>query len=300
MNTTEHTGRLASVTDAAAPGAIRARGLRFRYPGASQPAVDGIDLHVAPGEILALLGPSGAGKSTTQHLLTGRLRGGTGHAELLGRDLAAWRQADYARIGISFEEPAVYTALTAREQLTWFAGLVGRPVRDVDELLDALGLADAADIRAGAYSKGMRVRLDLARALQHGPEVLFCDEPTSGLDPVSARRVRALIRAEADRGAAVLLTTHDMVTAEILADRVALVVDGRVAAMDSPRALKLRDHRPQVRVERRIDGRTSAETLALDDPRLPSLLRSGAVETLHTTEPTLEDVFVELTGRRLR
>lgn len=306
MPTTDHTrrttgqGEPTTAPTASGAAAIRARDLHFRYPGATRDAVDGVDLHVGPGEIVALLGPSGAGKSTTQHLLTGRLRGSRGTAELLGRDVGQWRQADYARVGISFEEPAVYTSLTAREQLTWFAGLVGRPVRPVDELLAALGLDDAADVRAGAYSKGMRVRLDLARALQHRPDVLFCDEPTSGLDPVSARRVRDLIRAEAERGAAVLLTTHDMVTAEVLADRVALVVDGRVAAVDSPRALKLRGDPPRARVELRRDGRVHTEILALDEPRLVELVRSGQVETLHTTEPTLEDVFVELTGRRLR
>lgn len=280
--------------------AIRAADLRFTYPGAAAPAVDGIDLEVGHGEIVALLGPSGAGKSTTQHVLTGRLRGFSGRAELLGRDLATWPQRDYARLGVSFEEPACFSTLTAREQLTYFAGLVGRPARLPEELLGALGLADVVDVRAGRYSKGMRVRLDLARAVQHRPEALFLDEPTSGLDPVSARLVRDLVAEEAARGAAVLLTTHDMVTAELLADRVALVVAGRVAALGTPRELKLRAGPPRVRVDYRLRDTLETEVVDLRSPRLSDLLATGAVETIHTTEPSLADVFVEITGRHLR
>lgn len=285
--------------------AIAARGLRFRYAPEARPAVDGVDLTVAPGEIVGLLGPSGAGKSTTQRILTGRLSGWAGDADVLGRDLRSWAATDNASIGVSFEHPAGFAKLTGRENLRFFAGLYERAGWEVDELIDALGLADAADRRLGTYSKGMRVRLDLARALVHRPPVLFLDEPTGGLDPVSAARVRSLIRGEADRGAAVLLTTHDMVTAEAIADRVALVVDGRIVAAGAPHDLALSQGRPRVRVVHRgLDGERRSEEFALDGlaeaPGFLALLRSGRVETIHTTEPTLADVFVSLTGRTLR
>ena len=280
---------------------IEAAGLSFTYPGAPHRALEGVDLTVRPGEIIALLGPSGAGKSTTQHILTGRLRGYEGTARLLGQHLANWRQSLYAKVGVSFEEPACYAKLTAREQLAYFASLIGRPTRSPEELLVALGLGEAIDVRTGEFSKGMRVRLDLARALQHRPDVLFLDEPTSGLDPVSSSQVRALISAEAERGAAILLTTHDMVTADLLADRVALIMAGRVAATGSPRELKLRSGKPQVQVEYRTDHGMERQTFELSKPQaeLHRLLRSGQVETLHTTEPTLAEVFVALTGRQL-
>ena len=204
---------------------------------------------------------------------------------------------------VSFEQPSLFNKLTARENLRTFAALYPGTTRDPDELLARLGLAEAADRRVGEFSKGMRVRLDLARALQHRPRVLFLDEPTSGLDPVWAEAVRALVREEAERGAAVLLTTHDMVTADAIADRVALLVRGRVVAVDTPRALKLREEQRRIRVEHVVDGHIRVREFPLDgaghDPVFLTLLRTGEVETLHTTEPTLADVFVRLTGEPL-
>ena len=292
--------RASRTTVGGSPAAVEASGLTFTYRGTGRRALDGVDLTVHPGEIVALLGPSGAGKSTTQHVLTGRLRGYRGSARVLGGEISRWPVADYARLGVSFEEPACYRKLTGREQLAYFAGLSGRPARAPEEVAGALGLADALDVRTAEYSKGMRIRIDLARALQHRPEVLFLDEPTSGLDPVSAAMVREAIAAEAARGAAVLLLTHDMVAADLLADRVALMVAGRIAAAGSPRELKLRDGPALVRIEHRDGDGLHTEVLASHDPRLALLLRSGRVETVHSTEPTLADVFVAITGRHLR
>ncbi|GGI04212.1 ABC transporter ATP-binding protein [Egicoccus halophilus] len=287
---------------AATTAVIVVERLHYRYPGAATAAVENLSFRVAPGEVLGFLGPSGAGKSTTQQVLTGRLRGGDGHVRVLGVAPTALRPAERARIGVSFEQPALYPKLTAREQLTFFAALGGGTrARDVDDLLGRLGLADHADQRVGTYSKGMRTRLDLARALLHRPEVLLLDEPTGGLDPASSALVRQVVADERDRGAAVLLTTHDMELATALADRVALLAQGRLAASGTPRELVLAAGERGI-VLTTDDGRRLARPLhaAGSDPEVLAWLRDPALATVHTTEPTLGEVFVRLTGQSLR
>src|SRR5687767_12810079 len=194
-------------------------------------------------------------------------------------------------------------AATARENLELFAGLYGGQTGDRESLLECIGLREDADKRVGEFSKGMRGRLTFARALLHRPELLFLDEPTAGLDPVSARRIRQVIREARDGGATVFLTTHDMVTANELCDRVAFLVDGQIAALDSPRSLRLAYGRKVVRVEAISDGTRIAREFAIgslaDDSDFLGLLRSGGVETIHTLETTLEEVFVRVTGRTL-
>jgi fluoroquinolone transport system ATP-binding protein len=276
----------------------------FSYPGAALPAVCDLTFAVQRHEIFGFLGPSGAGKSTTQNLLIGLLSGYQGSVNVLGRDLRAWDRSYYRRIGVSFEAPNHYLKLTARENLRLFAGLHGGGnMEDPDTLLERVGLRPDADKLVGEFSKGMRGRLTLARALLHRPELLFLDEPTAGLDPVTARRVRQVIREARNGGATVFLTTHDMVTADELCDRVAFLVGGQIAALDSPRALRLAYGRKVVRVEAVPDGSPVEREFPLaglgDNPDFINLLRSGAVETIHTLETTLEDVFVQVTGRTL-
>lgn len=280
---------------------IDVRELSFTYPGSTRPAVNGMTFAVRTGEIFGFLGPSGAGKTTTQQIVIGLLTGWGGEVRILGRDARTWGPDLYDRIGVSFELPAGYAQLTVREDLAHFAMLHGGVPRDVDDLLASVGLADAADRAVGALSKGMRVRLNLARALLHQPEVLFLDEPTSGLDPVTARSIREVIATERDRGATVFLTTHDMTTADLLCDRVAFVVDGHIAACDAPRALRLADRRRQIRVEYRDEGRLHVRSFDLrrHDADLARLLVTADIETVHSTEASLDDVFVEVTGRRL-
>jgi fluoroquinolone transport system ATP-binding protein len=281
---------------------IAVEDLRFTYRRARGPAVDGMSFTVEDGEVFGFLGPSGAGKSTTQRILIGLLRGWSGRAEVLGRDLPAWGRAYYERIGVSFELPNHFSKLTALENLRFFASLHAG-ARDPVELLEALGLAEHADKRVGGFSKGMRQRLNVGRALLHRPDLLFLDEPTSGLDPVTARLVKDLIRAEQARGATVFLTTHDMTAADELCDRVAFVVDGRLAAVDAPEDLRLARSERTVRVAYRgANGREESvfalDTLA-DDATFLALVRDGRIESLHSTEATLDDVFVDVTGRRL-
>lgn len=275
--------------------------LHYTYPGASRAAVRGMEFSVAEGEVFGFLGPSGAGKTTTQQILIGLIRRWRGSVRLFGTDRRAWGRELYDRIGVSFELPAGYTRLTVREDLQHFATLHGTRPRDLDELLSAVGLTAAADVPVGALSKGMRVRLNLARALLHQPRLLFLDEPTGGLDPVTARSIRELIARERDRGATVFLTTHDMETADMLCDRVAFVVDGHIVACDEPRALKLSHRARSLRVEYRVNGdlRTQVFALGVPDQQLTALLSSPDVETVHTTEASLADVFADVTGRSL-
>jgi fluoroquinolone transport system ATP-binding protein len=281
--------------------AIRVADLVYRYPGRDRPAVDGMSFEVSRGEVFGFLGPSGAGKTTTQRAILGLVDGWSGTIEVLGRARGAWGADLFDRIGVAFELPVGYPRLTGREDLSHFANLHRRASRDAGELLEAVGLADVADVAVGAYSKGMRVRLNLARALLHQPDVLFLDEPTAGLDPVNARMVRDVIGQQRDVGRTVFVTTHDMVTADAVCDRVAFVVDGRIVACDHPRALRLEHGQPQVRVEHRVDGGIVTDVFPLGSAsrRLVELLEAGTVETIHTAEATLDEVFTSVTGRAL-
>jgi fluoroquinolone transport system ATP-binding protein len=286
----------------AAP-AIETRSLSFSYPGAARPAIHDVSFMVERGEIFGFLGPSGAGKSTTQNILIHLLDGYTGTVVVLDRDLRAWNAEYYRHIGVAFEAPNHYLKLSARENLELFAGLYGQSTPEVMSLLDRVGLAADANKRVGEFSKGMRGRLTLARALLHRPGLLFLDEPTAGLDPVTARQIRHVIRDARDGGATIFLTTHDMTTADELCDRVAFLVDGRMAAVDRPRALRLAHGRRVVRVESVRGGTRVTEEFPLaglaDNAAFLAALRADQVETVHTSETTLEDVFVVMTGKRL-
>ena len=282
---------------------IEVRSFGFTYPGAHRPAVRGVSFAVEPLEIFGFLGPSGAGKSTTQNVLIRLLDGYQGQIAVLGKNLRAWDRTYYRRIGVSFEAPNHYLKLTALENLRLFAGLHGGTTEPPEELLRRVGLYDDRGKLVAEFSKGMRGRLTLARALLHRPELLFLDEPTAGLDPVTARLVRQLIREIRDGGATIFLTTHDMGTADELCDRVAFLVDGAIAALDSPRALRLAHGRRIVRLESLHNGARAVREFPLDgladNPEFVSALRAGGIETMHTLETTLEDVFVQVTGRTL-
>jgi ABC-type multidrug transport system ATPase subunit len=282
---------------------IIARDLTYTYD--DQVAVDGISVEVAPGEVLGFLGPNGAGKSTTIKMLTGQLTPRSGSIEVLGMAMPGERTAIQRRIGVCFEEKNLYLAMTGVENLRFFARLFSLTDVDPHALLERVGLAERAKDRVSEYSKGMRQRLMMARALVNAPDVLFLDEPTDGLDPVSARRIRELIRQEAARGAAVLLTTHDMMEADSLSDRVAFINEGRILALDTPERLKLEHGSRSVRIRTRDPADQVVEqVIALDDDgadaAVTRAMRAGDVVTIHSEEATLEDVFVHFAGRGLQ
>src|SRR3954454_18959755 len=214
--------------------AIRVRGLRKRYGG--HEAVRGIDFDIPAGEVFGLLGPNGVGKTTTVEILEGyRARDG-GEVEVLGEDPAragsAWRE----KLGVVLQSSSLYANLTPRESLALFAGYYGRP-RDVDEVLEIVGLEEKADARARTLSGGQKRRLDLGLALVGDPELIFLDEPTTGFDPAARRQAWETIRNLRSLGTTVLLTTHYLDEAEQLADRVAVLRDGEIVRKGKPSEL---------------------------------------------------------------
>ncbi len=282
---------------------IEVESLEFTYPAAPAPAIRDLTFHVGEGQIFGFLGPNGAGKSTTQKVLTGLLRNYRGKARVLGREISAWGPDLYERVGVGFELPVHYAKLTARENLDTFAAFYGDETEPTDTLLDQVGLLEHADERVGTFSKGMRVRLNYARAVLCKPRLLFLDEPTSGLDPGNARRIKELVRAQKARGAAVFLSTHDMTLADQICDQVAFLAEGRIALIDAPREIKVRYGARRVRVEASTEGGVEARDFPLeqiaDNAEFLEALRQPGLQTIHTQETSLEEIFIRITGQEL-
>ncbi|MCB9745350.1 MAG: ABC transporter ATP-binding protein [Alphaproteobacteria bacterium] len=280
---------------------INVRGLSFTYPGGAAPAVRGLDFQVEEGEVFGFLGPSGAGKSTTQNILIGLLKGWQGQIEVMGRPLAEWGRDYYRRIGVSFELPNHYLKLSARENLEYFRALYAGDTATPEEVMELVGLSEHLDKPAGAFSKGMKNRLTLARSLLNRPSLWFLDEPTSGLDPVNAVKVRDLVKARKEQGVTTLITTHDMHVADSICDRVAFIVDGQLAEVDAPETLKRRYGTRELEVEYGAAQRARFPLDGLaEQAEFQRILREERVEAMHSQETTLEDVFVQVTGRRLK
>lgn len=280
---------------------IRVEQLYHDYTGTGTYAVADVSFHIDKGEIFGFLGPSGAGKSTVQNILTGLLALQAGGVWYEDMPVERVTPAFFNQVGVSFEHPNVYARLTGFENLKYFSGLFRVPTLDPMDALAAVGLRDVAHRKAGAYSKGMRQRLTLARALVNRPEILFLDEPTSGLDPSTAAGIRDLILEQRERGATIFLTTHNMYLADSLCDRVAFIDGGRIAELDAPASLKLRYGTQTVVVTHVQDGELATETFDLDHGRdeLAALLAKVRPVTLHSQEATLEDIFIRVTGRSL-
>ncbi len=283
--------------------AIEVDDLTFTYLKAREPAIEGLSFIIEPGEIFGFLGPSGAGKSTTQKILIGLLREYQGTVSIFGKNLASWQSDYYERIGVSFEFPNHYLKLTGLENLTYFRSLYSGETQSSPALLDMVGLAGDGEMLVSQYSKGMKNRLSVARALLNNPQLLFMDEPTTGLDPVNARRIKDLIKTQKQAGKTVFLTTHDMTVADELCDRVAFIVDGQIRLIDAPRDLKLRYGVAKVRVEYWDGDGAQRREFPLDglgnNAEFLSLLRRHRVQTIHTLEATLEEIFIRVTGRSL-
>jgi ABC-2 type transport system ATP-binding protein len=281
--------------------AIEIRGLRKAF--GTQTVIDGLDLTVSRGEVFALLGPNGAGKTTTINILTTLARPDAGTATVSGFDVASRPAEVRRRISLTGQSAAVDDALTAVENLTMFgrlAGLSGTASRRrADELLAGFGLADAASRRVSTFSGGMRRRLDLALSFVVTPEVLFLDGPTTGLDTRSRRDLWGIIRSLASAGTTVFLTTQYLEEADQLADRIAVLHDGRIAALGTAAELKARvggdtvelhDQHGALLLEVATDGTVSGLRRALDD-----LDRQGADGVVTLRRPTLDDVFLAVT-----
>ena len=266
----------------------------------NQTALNHLDFSVESGEIFGFLGPSGAGKTTTIKILTGQLLASSGETKLLGIATDALTQDIYQEVGIVTDNSGLYENVSVYRNMKFFADLLKVDKKRIDFLLERVGLAQDKKKLARRLSKGMRQRLVLARALLHSPKVLFLDEPTSGLDPATAQAIHKLLKEVQAEGTTIFLTTHNMEEATKLCDRVALLNDGKIVSLDTPRNTCLNFKR-----ERKLEVglKDKSQVIINQDPagitQLNEWLSQDLVETIHSNEPTLEEVFIAKTGREL-
>ena len=263
----------------------------------SKRVLDGLSFSVARGECFGFLGPSGAGKTTTIKLLTRQLVKDAGRIVLFGRPIENASDADYERIGILSDTSALYERMSIEDNLRLYAKIRGRGEGDIGRLLERMNLSDDRKTLIKNCSKGMRQRAALLAALIHSPELLFLDEPTSGLDPAARAEVHRMLAELKAAGTTIFLTTHDMAEADAVCDRIAILDEGRIAAEGEPESLKLRFARNRVVIATRTRGvvETTKDASAADGLR--ELFAAGEVLSIHSDEPNLEEVFLELTGR---
>lgn len=280
---------------------IEVKNLTFSY-GKDKQALHGLNFTVKDGEIFGFLGPNGSGKSTTQKILTGILKGHGGEVSLFGKDIStAHTPAFFQKIGVLFEYPYLYANLSAVDNLKYFSSFYPQAqLRDVNELLDELEFKkDFLKKPVASYSKGMRQRVSMARALISNPKLLFLDEPTSGLDPTGAVLFRRIIEEERRKGTTVFLTTHNMLDADLLCDRVAFLSGGNIVALDTPRNLKEQNSSKRVAVTYLYQGKRDEKTLEAAKLQSGLPFPYDEILSIHSQEPTLEDMFIRYTGKRL-
>jgi len=279
----------------AAP-AILVRDLHKRY--GDHHAVRGLDFEVAPGEVFGLLGPNGAGKTTTVEILEGYRTRTSGIVSVLGHDPQQRSRELRERMGIVLQSTGMYRHIAVREAIAHWARFYPRP-RDVDEVVDLAGLREKADAYARTLSGGQLRRLDFALALVGDPELIFLDEPTTGFDPAARRAAWQVVRALRDLGKTVLLTTHYLDEAQALADRVAIVKDGRILAEGPPGELiaGAARYRISYRIgDELVERVTDDPTTLLHEATAAALARGERLEELSVSRPSLEDVYLELTA----
>ncbi len=280
---------------------IEVKDLTFSY-GKDKQALHGLDFTVEDGEIFGFLGPNGSGKSTTQKILTGILKGHGGKVSLFGQDIsAARRQEFFQKIGVLFEFPYLYANLSAVDNLKYFSSFYPKEqIRSIEEVLEELEFKpDFLKKPVSSYSKGMRQRASMARALISNPRLLFLDEPTSGLDPSGAVLFRKIIEEERKKGTTVFLTTHNMLDADLLCDRVAFIADGEIKALDTPKNLKERGSNHRVVIDYLYQGRREEKTIEAPELEAGIPFAHDEIISIHSQEPTLEDMFIQYTGRGL-
>ncbi len=280
---------------------ISVKNCAFSYD--KKPFISDVSFEVGKGEIFGFLGPSGAGKSTLQKILIGLLKDYRGSVQVFGKEVKNQKDDYYERIGIDFEFPSFYEKLTAEENLKFFSSLYKNKPRNFDSLLDRIGLLRDKDKKVSSYSKGMKSRLNFIKSLVHNPDILFLDEPTSGLDPSNSRIMKDMILDEKRDGKSIILTTHNMQDAAELCDRVAFIVDGHVKAMDSPHNLIMKKGAGTISYSYMENGKEIKSECPVNesgkDEKLKKLISEGKLLTIHSTEPDLGDIFMEVTGRGL-
>ena len=275
--------------------AISVRGLRKSY--GTLAAVQGVDFEIEQGEVFGLLGPNGAGKTTTVEILEGYRTRDAGEVTVLGHDPQKPGREFRQRIGVVLQQSELWPNLTVRETHKIFAGYYEQP-RDVDEVIELVGLGEKRDARVKTLSGGQKRRLDLGVALVGDPDLVFLDEPTTGFDPAARRAAWEMVRSLRSLGKTILLTTHYLDEAEQLADRVAVLREGRIIREGTPAELTGGSQETEVRYRR--DGRevvihTSEPTRLLHQLTEEALVEGRELESLTVRRPTLEDVYLLLT-----
>lgn len=281
---------------------IQVENLIFQYPKNETPTLKGLNFEIDKGEVFGFLGPSGAGKSTAQKVLYKILGGYKGKVKIDGKNLEDWDNAYFEKIGVGFELPNHYLKLTGQENLDLFASFYeNKKNPDYASLFKMVDLEDAIDKPVETYSKGMKMRLNFIRAIQHDPELLFFDEPTAGLDPVNAYNIKQLILDLKAKGKTIFVTTHSMETADWICDRVSFIVDGELQVTDSPANLKRAYGKESVKVEltNGVSSEFSLQKLG-DNPHFLEFLKQDEVKKIQTMEATLEEVFIRVTGQSLQ
>ena len=277
---------------------ISAKGICKSF--ADKEVLSGIDLDIKPGKIFGLLGPSGAGKTTLIRIITGQLGFDAGEVRVFAKPVNELTGDDKKKIGIMMDDHGVYDRLSCTDNLKIFADIYGVPYSEIGKALKETGLADSAKKPAMKLSKGMRARLQLARVFMVRPKILFLDEPTSGLDPMTMKYIHKLILDRRDSGCTVFLTTHNMEEAAVLCDEVALLNEGKIVDRGAPSEICRRyNHQKTINIHLKTGEDISLAHGAESAEKISSLIAQGKVETIHSSEPTLETVFIELTGRKL-
>lgn len=278
---------------------IQVESLSYNYPNGKE-VISNLNFSISKGEIFGFLGPSGSGKSTTQKILFRLLNNYRGTAQIAGKEVSQWNSELFNIIGVGFELPNHYLKMTARENLEFFGGFY-RKSMNVDALLESVGLLNDAHKKVSEFSKGMKMRLNFIRSFMHDPEILFLDEPTSGLDPVNAKMVKDIIADLRKKGKTIFITTHQMHDADELCDRVAFLSGGKIMAMDSPAQLKLRHSSNMVEVT--VSGHSQKHQFPISklgsNPDFLSLISQQEIETIHSREASLDEVFIKVTGKTL-
>ncbi|WP_375563148.1 ATP-binding cassette domain-containing protein [Bernardetia sp. OM2101] len=292
---------------------ITVQNLIYSYPKAEKPTVQEVSFEVKEGEIFGFLGPSGAGKSTTQKILTKLLKNYEGNIFIKNgnsnKELREWKNEYYNQIGVGFELPNHYSKLSALENLQFFASFYELDKQNINQklmqLLESVGLEKDAKKKVQDFSKGMKMRLNFVRALIHNPPILFLDEPTSGLDPVNGKIIKDIILTLKKEGKTIILTTHHMNDAEQLCDRVAFMVEGQIPLIDSPKNLKEKYGKRTLKVEYSQNEKATRQN---EDFKLENLgqnedfqklIQQNYIQSMHSQEATLEDIFIEVTGKKL-
>lgn len=278
---------------------FKVENLHFTYPKNKDETIKGISFEISKGEIFGFLGPSGAGKSTTQKILIKLLDQYKGAIYYNNQNIAEINDSFFESIGVSFEMPIHFSKMTAMENINFFLKLYKKN-NDIEKLMKRVGLWEDKDKMVSEYSKGMKIRLNFVRAMLNSPEMLFLDEPTNGLDPTNAMILKDMIREFKKDGGTVFITSHIMSDIDQLCDRVAFVVDGQIKEMDTPRNLKLKYGKRTMKLEYKENGKTVIEEFPMDgigqNQTFLDLLQTKDIETLHSGETTLEDIFIHVTG----